>query len=148
MYVTMHVKCTLEWDHGFRRVRALSKFSTCVRVRVRSSYGSPGKRSRLEIHHLARATYTSNTLQVSQLTPSQTFHFVVQRARHGARWFPQVGAFTVRCYSLFLVSKVHGRGDGNRAEVHGHPWILDTEDLRFFFIFNIDNLDRAARYLM
>lgn len=108
----------------------------------------PGKRSRLEIHHLARATYTSNTLQVSQLTPSQTFHFVVQRARHGARWFPQVGAFTVRCYSLFLVSKVHGRGDGNRAEVHGHPWILDTEDLRFFFIFNIDNLDRAARYLM
>lgn len=111
--------------------------------------GSPGKRSRLEIHHLARATYTSNTLQVSQLTPSQTFHFVVQRARHGARWFPQVGAFTVRCYSLFLVSKVHGGGDGNRAEVHGHPWILDTEDLpRFFFIFDIDDLDRAARYLM
>lgn len=121
----MHVKCTLEWDHGFRRVRALSKFSTCVRVRVRSSYGSPGKRSRLEIHHLARATYTSNTLQVSQLTPSQTFHFVVQRARHGARWFPQVGAFTVRCYSLFLVSKVHGResdgmGIGQKSmDTHG-----------------------------
>lgn len=84
--------------------------------------GSPGKRSRLEIHHLARATYTSNTLQVSQLTPSQTFHFVVQRARHGARWFPQVGAFTVRCYSLFLVSKVHGgeMGIGQKSmDTHG-----------------------------
>lgn len=81
--------------------------------------GSPGKRSRLEIHHLARATYTSNTLQVSQLTPSQTFHFVVQRARHGARWFPQVGAFTVRCYSLFLVSKVHGGGGWESGR---SPW--------------------------
>lgn len=77
--------------------------------------------TRVEIHHLAHRPYTSNTLRVSQLTPSQTFHFVVQRARHGARWFPQVGAFAVRCYSLFLVSKEHGEmGIGQESmDIHG-----------------------------
>lgn len=60
------------------------------------------------IHHLApHGWYTSNTLRVSQLTPSQTFHFVVQRARHGAhdgshKWKPTPAG--PRCYSLFLVS--------------------------------------------
>lgn len=55
---------------------------------------------------LPHGPYTSNTLRVSQLTPSQTFHFVVQRARHGAhdgshKWKPSpVGSDATVCFSF------------------------------------------------
>lgn len=57
---------------------------------------------------------------------------------------------SLHCPMLQFVPCFQGGGrDGNRAEVHGHPWIPDTEDLRgSLFIFNIDNLDHAVRYSM
>lgn len=82
------------------------------------------------IHHLApHGRYTSNTLRVSQLTPSQTFHFVVQRARHGAhdgshKWKPTPAG--PRCYSLFLVSphrsapRWDAQRTGNRTARRAH----------------------------
>lgn len=67
---------------------------------------------------LPHGPYTSNTLRVSQLTPSQTFHFVVQRARHSAhdgshKWKPSpVGSDATVCFSFprWAVERWDARG--------------------------------------
>lgn len=81
-------------------------------------HGTHGRGDGRGIHHLApHGRYTSNTLRVSQLTPSQTFHFVVQRARHGAhdgshKWKPSPAGPMLQFVSCFHGGTSAGRERG------------------------------------
>jgi len=103
-------------------------------------HGTHGRRDGRGIHHLApHGRYTSNTLRVSQLTPSQTFHFVVQRARHGAhdgshKWKPHAGRSDATVCFLFPWRAEAGR---ERNSPRGaHPRTISYPEDRSHFCAN------------
>jgi hypothetical protein len=145
------------WSHVRACVRACVRASLCLFSILSSLSFSFSLRLRLRlfmvyigedgrgIHHLApHGRYTSNTLRVSQLTPSQTFHFVVQRARHGVhdgshKWKPSLADPMLQFVSCFHGGPrwdARARARASARTRGAHPWAPSYPEDRSHFCAN------------